>query len=134
MARIGTLAARQVLAGAQTMTQQSYTPADISIEPRNREHAIADCLGRNWFGGSVFKTAWFNAMSITFPLGEKFFIDVCVTTSIALVTLSCNRKFAAFAARRASIAVSTSVITSCFAASAVTTLTTSKVGSRKASS
>jgi predicted metal-dependent hydrolase len=57
------------------MTQQSYTPADISIEPRNREYAIADCLGRNWFGGSVFKTAWFNAMSITFPLGEKFFID-----------------------------------------------------------
>ncbi len=57
------------------MTRQSHTPADINIEPRNREHDIMDCLGRDWFGGSAFKTAWFNAMSITFPLGEKFFID-----------------------------------------------------------
>ncbi len=57
------------------MTHQSYTPPDIRIEPRNREHDIAECLKHDWFGGSPFKTAWFNAMSITFPLGEKFFID-----------------------------------------------------------
>lgn len=57
------------------MSQQSHTPAHVEIKPRNREHAIADCLGREWFGGHSFKTAWFNAMSITFPLGEKFFID-----------------------------------------------------------
>ena len=57
------------------MTHQSNTPPDIRIEPRNREHDIAECLKHDWFGGSPFKTAWFNAMSITFPLGEKFFID-----------------------------------------------------------
>jgi hypothetical protein len=57
------------------MTSQSHTPTDIAIEPRNREHAIAQSLARDWFGGNPFKTAWFNAMSITFPLGEKFFID-----------------------------------------------------------
>lgn len=57
------------------MSQQSHTPPDVTIAPRDREHAIADALGRDWFDGHAFKTAWFNAMSITFPLGEKFFID-----------------------------------------------------------
>ncbi|MEM9254294.1 MAG: metal-dependent hydrolase [Pseudomonadota bacterium] len=57
------------------MNHQSNTPADVPIQPRNREWDVADCLGRDWFDGHPFKTAWFNAMSITFPLGEKFFID-----------------------------------------------------------
>lgn len=57
------------------MTQQSHTPVDLAIKPRNREHTIAECLNHDWFDGNAFKTAWFNAMSITFPLGEKFFID-----------------------------------------------------------
>ena len=53
----------------------SNTPQDVPINPRNREYDIAECLGRDWFDNHPFKTAWFNAMSITFPLGEKFFID-----------------------------------------------------------
>jgi predicted metal-dependent hydrolase len=53
----------------------SQTPADVSINPRNREYAITSSLERDWFDNDAFKTAWFNAMSITFPLGEKFFID-----------------------------------------------------------
>jgi predicted metal-dependent hydrolase len=57
------------------MEQQSHTPASVAIKPRDRKHAITDALGRDWFDGHPFKTAWFNAMSITFPLGEKFFID-----------------------------------------------------------
>ena len=57
------------------MTQQSHTPADLVIKPRNREHTIAQCLNHDWFDRNAFKTAWFNSMSITFPLGEKFFID-----------------------------------------------------------
>ncbi len=57
------------------MSQQSHTPATVSINLRNREHNIAESLGRDWFDKHAFKTAWFNAMSITFPLGEKFFID-----------------------------------------------------------
>ena len=55
--------------------QQSLTPERVAIIPRNREHQIAESLGTDWFDGHPFKTAWFNAMSITFPLGEKFFID-----------------------------------------------------------
>ena len=57
------------------MNQQSHTPASVAITPRDREHAVAEALGRDWFDGHPFKTAWFNAMSITFPQGEKFFID-----------------------------------------------------------
>ncbi|MCB1842463.1 MAG: metal-dependent hydrolase [Halioglobus sp.] len=57
------------------MQQQSHTPQDVAITPRNREYAIAECLQRDWFDNHAFKTAWFNAMSITFPQGEKFFID-----------------------------------------------------------
>ena len=57
------------------MSQVSFTPADVQVLPRNREYAIARSLERDWFDNHPFKTAWFNAMSITFPLGEKFFID-----------------------------------------------------------
>lgn len=58
------------------MLAQSHTPSAVTITPRNREHAgLARLLETDWFDGHPFKTAWFNAMSITFPLGEKFFID-----------------------------------------------------------
>ena len=54
---------------------QSLTPDNVEIKPRNREHQLAEALAHDWVEGDPFKTAWFNAMSITFPLGEKFFID-----------------------------------------------------------
>lgn len=30
---------------------------------------------RHWCGGNAFLTAWFNALSMSFPIGEQFFID-----------------------------------------------------------
>ena len=57
------------------MAYVSHTPADVAVVPRNRQHDIERCLKGDWFDDHPFKTAWFNAMSITFPLGEKFFID-----------------------------------------------------------
>jgi predicted metal-dependent hydrolase len=57
------------------MSNLSLTPSDVSVLPRNREYDIARSLAGDWFDNHAFKTAWFNAMSITFPLGEKFFID-----------------------------------------------------------
>ena len=57
------------------MPDLSLTPADVPILPRQREFDIARALAGDWFDQHPFKTAWFNAMSITFPLGEKFFID-----------------------------------------------------------
>lgn len=55
--------------------QQSHTPSTVSIQPRNRHFDIADALTRDWFDNNAFITAWHNSLSITFPLGEKFFID-----------------------------------------------------------
>jgi predicted metal-dependent hydrolase len=57
------------------MQSLSHTPANVPILPRDRGHDLERNLARDWFDNHAFKTAWFNAMSITFPLGEKFFID-----------------------------------------------------------
>jgi len=57
------------------MSGLSHTPENVQVVPRNREYDIAQALAVDWFDNHPFKTAWFNAMSITFPLGEKFFID-----------------------------------------------------------
>lgn len=32
-------------------------------------------FARHWCGGDAFKTAFFNALSMSFPIGEQFFID-----------------------------------------------------------
>jgi predicted metal-dependent hydrolase len=55
--------------------KQSFTPGDVAIKPRNRQHDLAAALKGDWMRKDVFATAWFNAMSITFPLGEQFFIN-----------------------------------------------------------
>lgn len=54
---------------------QSHSPDDLEFGPRRKSFDIESALARDWYGGSAFKTAWFNAMSLLFPLGEKFFID-----------------------------------------------------------
>ena len=53
----------------------SRTPQNVEIVPRNRQFNIDETLATNWHGGDAFKTAFFDAMSILFPLGEQFFID-----------------------------------------------------------
>jgi predicted metal-dependent hydrolase len=55
--------------------KQSFTPGEVAIKPRNRQHDLAAALKGDWMRKDVFATAWFNAMSITFPLGEQFFIN-----------------------------------------------------------
>ncbi|MFT6275994.1 MAG: putative metal-dependent hydrolase [Halioglobus sp.] len=54
---------------------QATTPANVQIKPRNRSHDIAEALQGEWLDNNAFLTAAFNGMSITFPAGEKFFID-----------------------------------------------------------
>lgn len=36
---------------------------------------LAPPVPRHWCGGDPFLTAWFNALSMSFPVGEQFFID-----------------------------------------------------------
>jgi predicted metal-dependent hydrolase len=39
---------------------------------------------RHWNGGDAFRTAYFNALSMSFPVGEQFFIDAVRTGAKAL--------------------------------------------------
>lgn len=57
---------------------QSKSPDGLEFGPRRKSFDIEAALAREWHGDSHFVTAWFNAMSLLFPLGEKFFIDSVV--------------------------------------------------------
>lgn len=57
---------------------QSNSPKDLEFGPRRKSFDFDEALRSDWHGGSTFRTAWFNAMSLLFPLGEKFFIDSVV--------------------------------------------------------
>jgi predicted metal-dependent hydrolase len=51
------------------------TPSDLSIIQRDRRFNRAEPAARHWVDGDPFGTAFFNALSVTFPRGEAFFID-----------------------------------------------------------
>ncbi len=53
----------------------STTPPGLQIRPRYLDFALPSPLPRHWHGGDAFKTHLFNAMSVLFPDGERFFID-----------------------------------------------------------
>lgn len=50
------------------------TPADLRIEKRNVKFGREAAPPRWWHGGDPGRTAFFNALSSTFPVGEKFFM------------------------------------------------------------
>tara|TARA_R110000868_G_scaffold99461_2_gene273688 strand:+ start:3598 stop:4449 length:852 start_codon:yes stop_codon:yes gene_type:complete len=51
------------------------TPDDIAITPRDIHFATEAAHGKAWLGGDPVATAAFNAMSLTFPDGERLFMD-----------------------------------------------------------
>lgn len=51
------------------------TPADLTIVRRNYEFGRDEPYPRWWQGGDPVATAFYNALSATFPLGERFFMD-----------------------------------------------------------
>ena len=52
-----------------------HTPADLAIRPRDRRFGRGDRLARWWLGGDPVATAFYNALSVTFPKGEAFFVE-----------------------------------------------------------
>jgi uncharacterized protein len=56
------------------MASSNRTPADLSIQPRDLSFAGA-AEKRWWMGGDPVATAFYNALSATFPHGERFFMD-----------------------------------------------------------
>ena len=53
----------------------SPTPTDLSITPRNIAFGREEKRSRWWLNNNPVATAFNNAMSITFPQGEAFFIE-----------------------------------------------------------
>ncbi|HEY0621972.1 MAG TPA: metal-dependent hydrolase [Sphingomonas sp.] len=51
------------------------TPADLTINPRDRRFGRGQVQDRLWLGGDPVGTAFYNALSVTFPKGEAFFIE-----------------------------------------------------------
>jgi uncharacterized protein len=80
---------------------QSMSPADLEFGPRRQSFDIAQALASNWHGNSAFKSAWFNAMSLLFPLGEKFFIDSVCHYQDDIVDPRLRAEIAAFRAQEA---------------------------------
>ncbi|HXG80187.1 MAG TPA: metal-dependent hydrolase [Sphingomicrobium sp.] len=57
------------------MAAASVTPPDLTITPRDRRFAREVRPGRWWHGGDPYATAFYNALSATFPKGEAFFVE-----------------------------------------------------------
>ncbi|MEZ6022662.1 MAG: metal-dependent hydrolase [Hyphomonadaceae bacterium] len=56
------------------MTAKS-TPADVQVPPRDIHFDVEAARAGHWLGGDPVATAVFNALSLTFPEGERMFID-----------------------------------------------------------
>lgn len=54
---------------------KARTPHDLSITPRDRRFGRGTVKARWWNGGDPVATAFYNALSITFPRGEAFFVE-----------------------------------------------------------
>lgn len=53
----------------------TQTPVDLAIHPRDIAFGRASPPPRWWLGGDPIATAFFNALSASFPQGERFFMD-----------------------------------------------------------
>ena len=51
------------------------TPQDLTITPRDRRFGRGMRQERWWMGGDAVATAFYNALSATFPKGEGFFVE-----------------------------------------------------------
>ncbi len=51
------------------------TPDDLEIKPRDVAFGRNETFERWWLGGDPVATAFYNALSVTFPQGERFFIE-----------------------------------------------------------
>lgn len=57
------------------MATASRTPADLVIKPRNVMFGRGQHAARWWKNGDPVATAFYNSLSVVFPVGETFFIE-----------------------------------------------------------
>ena len=61
--------------GSMNAATLSPTPTDLTITPRDRRFGRGDATPRWWHGGKPAPTAFYNALSAIFPVGEAFFVE-----------------------------------------------------------
>lgn len=54
---------------------KARTPADLTITPRDVRFGRGQRLGRYWLNDDPIATAFYNALSVTFPKGEAYFCE-----------------------------------------------------------
>jgi len=54
---------------------RQVTPSDLTITPRDRRFGRGERTDRWWLGGNPYGSALYDALSITFPKGEAFFVE-----------------------------------------------------------
>ena len=54
---------------------RAVTPSDLTITPRDRRFGRSSKPLRWWMDGDAVATAFYNALSATFPKGEGFFVE-----------------------------------------------------------
>ena len=54
---------------------KATTPHDLVITPRDRRFGRGTRMGRWWLNNDPVATAFYNALSVTFPKGEGYFVD-----------------------------------------------------------
>ena len=54
---------------------KATSPADLAITPRDLRFGRGRAMKRWWLNDDPFATAFYNALSVTFPKGEAFFVD-----------------------------------------------------------
>ncbi len=62
-------------ASASAFTAPTVTPADLALTVRDLRFMRNRPPGRWWLNGDAVATAWYNALSATFPRGEATFIE-----------------------------------------------------------
>lgn len=60
---------------ARVLQMRAKTPADLAIRPRDVAFEHPTPEPRWWVNGDPIATAFFNALSASFPQGERFFMD-----------------------------------------------------------
>jgi predicted metal-dependent hydrolase len=57
------------------VTSTTKTPSDLAIQHRDLQFGRDTTHPRWWVGGDPVATAFYNALSATFPMGERFFME-----------------------------------------------------------
>jgi predicted metal-dependent hydrolase len=63
------------LEAAKPLGKDTPTPGDLAITPRDRRFGRENKPDRWWLNGDPVATAWHNGLSVSFPIGEVFFIE-----------------------------------------------------------